>query len=63
MLKYLIVKKNHHKVKKNLFLLFQNTKVKKSKQDTIKKRKADISLDLKKWNKLTNVEEFQLLQM
>ena len=63
MLKYLIVKKNHQKVKKNIFLLFQNTKVKKSRQDTIKKRKADISLDLKKWNKLTNVEEFQLLQM
>ena len=33
-------KKNHQKVKKNLFLLFQNTKVKKSRQDTIKKKKS-----------------------
>lgn len=64
MLKYLIVKKKSPEGKKKpikkLFLLFQKTKVKKSKQDTIKKKKA---FDLKKWNKPTNVEEFQLLQM
>lgn len=41
MLKYLIVKKKktpEGKKEKSLFLLLQKTKVKKSKQDTIKKK-------------------------
>lgn len=59
-LKYLIVKKNHQKIKKILFLPYQKLKEKTRKE--FGERKTGISFALNKWSELINMEEFQFLQ-
>lgn len=39
-LKYLMVKKNHKKIKKNLYLPYKTTKVKKQKQNFMKEKQV-----------------------